>query len=255
MTAPAPAPPGGMLAVVAGLGRAWRAGRDGVRRVKVRRPRRRRGGGRRPGRRQQLRMACPYRSRGCRFQDTPRAVLHHLRHQCRHVPNRGTRRPGRGAGPFRGSGPRPAGGARPAASRTANLNQRITELLTQMGPFMEDMKALTAHIRRVGEAIDAQTLLELISMLHGLQAIGAAYAELIIDVTDHADVDMWVDPRALRHGWSAADQVTEALPSLAQVVSAIAQLYPGRLAAEQEADEGGAATGRKLNPDRMRPVA
>lgn len=248
------APAQGFLALVAGTGRAYRATRSRMQaaRRRGRRPARRGRPRRGRGRAAPLKMACP--NRRCNFRDTPRGVLHHLRNQCRYVPHRGARQPGRGAGPFRGA---PAA-ARPAASsgRTtaAGLNQRINDLLAQMGPHMEEMRAAAAHLRRVGEAIDADTLMGLIAMFQGLQAIGGAYAELIIEAADFADVELRVDPRALRHGWSAADQVTEALPSLAQVIAAVAQLYPGRLAAEQEAEESGGTGARPLNTERMRAV-
>lgn len=240
----------GLLAVAAGAGRVYRAAR-----ARVRRPRRRATGprtGRRRGQRTPLKVACPNRRRGCRHTDTPAGLLRHLGQQCRYVPQRGARQPGRGAGPFRGAGgARPAGGGRTTA---AGLNQRINDLLAQMGPYMEEMRAAAQHLRRVGEAVDTDTLMGLIAMYQGLQAIGGAYAELIIDVADFADVELRVDPRALRHGWGAADQVTEALPALQQVISTVAQLYPGRLAAEQEAEESGGAAARPLNTDRMRPV-
>ena len=271
MTAPINPRPTGIYRVAEVAGVAWRGmwrfGRESARqgwlrrrdraqqRHRMPRPRRTRGG--RPPRRRKYRdtrIPCPNRVRGCKYTQagvSPRVMFEHLRFDCKKVPHRQPQRAAGNRPAARAARPGPARGRAGRAAAAARLTTRINDLISQMGPHMEEMKAAAAQLRRVGEAIDANSLHELLDGYVGLQVLAASLAELIIDVTDFADTEMWVDLQALKHGWAAADEVQDAIATLQMVGQMIGQLYAGQLAAEEEADEGGTGA-RRLNPDRLR---
>ncbi|MBX7264908.1 hypothetical protein KIF24_01800 [Micromonospora sp. Llam7] len=149
-----------------------------------------------------------------------------------------------------------SGGTRPAEEVTeiapgVRISRTITQVIDKIGLHMDEFRAVNRALAAAGE-IEPKTLLQLLEVLTGVQTALTGVANLVNDVTDYADRQMWVDLRAVSLLYDAAGNVLVETQTIRAAMKKIRDLYAEEIAVEEKADEGKV---RPLNPQVVQTAA
>lgn len=109
---------------------------------------------------------------------------------------------------------------------------------------MDEFRAVTRALNAAGE-IKPGSLLQLLDTLSGVLTTLAGTANMITDIAEHVDLEMWVDLRAVAPLYESAAGVMAESEAVRQAMQRLRTLYAEEIEVEHKQAE---QTVRTLNP-------
>lgn len=124
------------------------------------------------------------------------------------------------------------------------IGHQIAQVIDKIGLHMDEFRAVSRALAAAGE-VEPKSLLGLLDACTGLLTTIAGAANLITDIAEHADTEMWVDLRAVTPLYEAASGVMAEGEAIRRAVKRLRELYAEEIAVEYKQDDGKVRT---LNP-------
>lgn len=124
------------------------------------------------------------------------------------------------------------------------IGHQIDQVINTIGVHMDEFRAVTRSLAAAGE-VEPKSLLALLDTLGGVLATIAGTANLITDVAEHADTEMWIDLRAVGPLYEAASGVMAESETVRRAMERIRALYAEEIEVEHKREDGKV---RQLNP-------
>lgn len=124
------------------------------------------------------------------------------------------------------------------------VSHQIEQVIDKIGLHMDEFRAVTRALNAAGD-IQPASLLKFLEALNGVQTTLASAANMITDITEHADLEMWVDLRVLGPLYEVAGNVAAETQTVRTAMGRLRDLYAAEIEVEEKAAEG---VVRTLNP-------
>jgi hypothetical protein len=124
------------------------------------------------------------------------------------------------------------------------ISRQIEQVIDKIGSHMDQFRAVTRALNAAGEA-EPKSLLALLDALTGVLSTLAGTANMITDIAEHADTEMYVDLRAVGPLYEAASGVMAESETIRRAMKRIHDLYAEEIAVEHKQADGKVRT---LNP-------
>lgn len=124
------------------------------------------------------------------------------------------------------------------------VGHQIERLVDKIGMHMDEFRAVTRALNAAGE-IQPAGLLKLLEAGQGVQTSLASFANMVTDITEYADLEMWVDLRVLGPMYEVASNIAAEAQTVRAAMKKLRDLYAEEIAVEEKAAEG---VVRTLNP-------
>lgn len=124
------------------------------------------------------------------------------------------------------------------------IGRQIEQVIEKIGLHMDEFRAVTRALNTAGE-VEPKSLLALLDTCSGMLTSIAATANMITDIAEHADTEMWLDLRAVGPLYEAASGVMAESETVRRAMKRIQDLYAEEIEVERKRDDGKV---RPLNP-------
>ncbi|TDC81917.1 hypothetical protein E1193_13525 [Micromonospora sp. KC606] len=124
------------------------------------------------------------------------------------------------------------------------ISHQIDSAIDKIGLHMDEFRAVTRALAAAGE-VEPKSLLQLLDACSGILTTLAGTANLITDIAEHADTEMWVDVRAVGPLYEAASGVMAESDAVRRAMERLRQLYAEEIEVEHKREDGSV---RQLNP-------
>lgn len=132
------------------------------------------------------------------------------------------------------------------------VSSRITDILDDLGGTMDDFRRIARTIDKAGE-IEPKSLHGLLDVMTGLMTTVVAVSNLVGEVADYADQEMWVDPVAIGPLYELSGQMQTDTSKVREAMTKIRNLYPAQLKAEEEASDNKDGQRKSNGPRPLNP--